>query len=431
MILATRSGRGLHHAMRRSRAERKYATTIATAAQQFYRAFFQWTRDEMRSNALGARSICQKRNHQISLSSRAYSSFSSINAAPAGAAAASSSSSYSSSTSPSSQTTQQSRHNAATLAAATDSEPNPLSTRTRHLFRKIPHPVVLITTTQPQSSQDPQDSPQILEQEQAQAQAQLEHRFRGMTVSSFTSLTLDPFPIIAFNVLLPSRTYAALAASGEFLVHVLAANQQGADVAGRFTKGDAVGAFRSLAQTKSEPHSQAQTQTQTQSSESQASHAGPSVGILRSLRNDYLSPRRPTGSNSDSANKTTEGLPLVTGPGVMHVLRCELFDPFRGVGVLSANTSSAIPSDISPRSPPTAGAGPGAETGVRVGSHVIVMGKVVGVIDRDSVPSSSTSSSASTSSSPSSDTPTETETETDTALVYVDRKFGRVGGDLH
>lgn len=59
-----------------------------------------------------------------------------------------------------------------------------------------------------------------------------------MTMSSFTSLTLSPTPLITFNILAPSRTLDAIVSSGKFNVHILAGDPGGVAVASHFTKGN-------------------------------------------------------------------------------------------------------------------------------------------------------------------------------------------------
>ena len=60
-----------------------------------------------------------------------------------------------------------------------------------------------------------------------------------MTISSFTSLTLHPTPLVSFNIAAPSRTLDAVSNSGQFNVHVLAADAAGARVADWFARGNA------------------------------------------------------------------------------------------------------------------------------------------------------------------------------------------------
>ncbi|QPC76503.1 hypothetical protein HYE68_007255 [Fusarium pseudograminearum] len=90
-------------------------------------------------------------------------------------------------------------------------------------MRLLPHSVVVCTSNQPG------DGP------------------RAMTMSSFTSLTLTPTPLVTFNIAIPSRTLDAIKASGEFNVHVLSGDERGASVANHFTKGNVGGhAFQGL-----------------------------------------------------------------------------------------------------------------------------------------------------------------------------------------
>ncbi len=80
----------------------------------------------------------------------------------------------------------------------------------RHALRVLASPVVVVTTEAP-------DGP------------------RGATIGSFTSVSLDP-PLVSVNVTHGTQLHAALSASGEWAVHLLAAGQ--ADVAERFAVPD-------------------------------------------------------------------------------------------------------------------------------------------------------------------------------------------------
>ncbi|KAK8116975.1 flavin reductase like domain-containing protein [Apiospora kogelbergensis] len=62
---------------------------------------------------------------------------------------------------------------------------------------------------------------------------------RAMTVSSFSSVTLDPKPTITFSITKPSRTYDAIANSRRFNIHVLRDDENGARLAHHFTQGNA------------------------------------------------------------------------------------------------------------------------------------------------------------------------------------------------
>lgn len=64
---------------------------------------------------------------------------------------------------------------------------------------------------------------------------------RAMTMSSFTSLTLTPTPLVTFNVATPSRTLDAIAWSGEFNVHILAGDARGMALADILARGNTDG----------------------------------------------------------------------------------------------------------------------------------------------------------------------------------------------
>ncbi|KAE9379545.1 hypothetical protein N431DRAFT_553724 [Stipitochalara longipes BDJ] len=98
-----------------------------------------------------------------------------------------------------------------------------LTTSLRLLMRTLPHSVVVVTSSNPPPLKSP--SPTIPQ------------HYRGMTVSSFTTITLTPTPIISFNVKFPSHTLSAIQKSRQFLVHILEASENGARIADSFTKG--------------------------------------------------------------------------------------------------------------------------------------------------------------------------------------------------
>lgn len=86
-------------------------------------------------------------------------------------------------------------------------------------MRRVPYPVAIVTSTDPSGP--------------AGATS-----FRGMTVSSFNTVTLTPHPVISFNVRRPSETLTALLASGRFLVHLLSPEPATATLARDFSKGN-------------------------------------------------------------------------------------------------------------------------------------------------------------------------------------------------
>ena len=85
-------------------------------------------------------------------------------------------------------------------------------------MRRVPYPVAIITATDPHGP--------------------VEKAYRGMTVSSFSTVTLNPEPVLSFNVKRPSETLSALLSSGRFLVHLLAPAKRTAALARDFAKGN-------------------------------------------------------------------------------------------------------------------------------------------------------------------------------------------------
>ncbi|KAI1938659.1 hypothetical protein LOZ66_003462 [Ophidiomyces ophidiicola] len=92
-----------------------------------------------------------------------------------------------------------------------------IQSQVRSLMRLVPHAVAIITSTFPNN-------------DAASA-------FRGMTVSSFNTVTLYPDPIVSFNVKVPSETYDAILSSQRFLVHLLSSNMATARLAREFSRG--------------------------------------------------------------------------------------------------------------------------------------------------------------------------------------------------
>ncbi|KAM5432361.1 hypothetical protein MferCBS31731_007564 [Microsporum ferrugineum] len=92
-----------------------------------------------------------------------------------------------------------------------------IQTQVRRLMRLVPHPVAIVTSTEPHSPPNA--------------------AFRGMTVSSFNTVTLNPAPVISFNVKTPSETYNAICSSSRFLVHLLPPSENMARLALEFSKG--------------------------------------------------------------------------------------------------------------------------------------------------------------------------------------------------
>ncbi|PTB63481.1 hypothetical protein BBK36DRAFT_1182029 [Trichoderma citrinoviride] len=140
---------------------------------------------------------------------------------------------------------------------ADPTSPAALSEQIRSIMRLLPHSVVVCTSTHDQTP-------------------------RAMTMSSFTSLTLSPTPLISFNIATPSRTLDAITQSGHFNIHIMSGDELGVQVADRFTRGNTDDVFDGL---------------------------------------DY------------ATTSGTDGAPLLRGEGVMYALRCRLLpdEPTGGV----------------------------------------------------------------------------------------------------
>ncbi|KAK4203091.1 flavin reductase like domain-containing protein [Triangularia verruculosa] len=136
-------------------------------------------------------------------------------------------------------------------------DPTPLPEQLRSLMRLITHSVVVCT-----SSSGPTP--------------------RAMTMSSFTSLSLRPTPIISFNIATPSRTFDAVSASKHFNIHVLSDDPSGARIADWLARGNAAG-----------------------------------LEVFEQLRQECGCGYE-TGKGREA--------PVIRGPGVLYVLRCELLE---------------------------------------------------------------------------------------------------------
>ncbi|KAI8099402.1 flavin reductase like domain-containing protein [Halteromyces radiatus] len=86
---------------------------------------------------------------------------------------------------------------------------NTVTDKVRSMMRKVPQPVVVVTTAE-------QNEPS--------------HR-RGITVSSFTSLCLHPEPMVSFCVRIPSRASDVLHSSGSMVVNMLSREQVSQSIA--------------------------------------------------------------------------------------------------------------------------------------------------------------------------------------------------------
>ncbi|OCK81496.1 hypothetical protein K432DRAFT_261431, partial [Lepidopterella palustris CBS 459.81] len=103
-----------------------------------------------------------------------------------------------------------------------------LPARMRELMRYVSHPVAVVTAS---SWND----------------ANAKRTNHAMTVSSFNTVSLEPCPIISFNVRTPSRTLDAIQnQQGHFRIHVLNSHTDAYIIADAFTRGNAHEGFEKL-----------------------------------------------------------------------------------------------------------------------------------------------------------------------------------------
>lgn len=98
----------------------------------------------------------------------------------------------------------------------------------RKLLRETAQPVAVVTSTLPDHETAPQSDSSVRSQTKALS------IFHGATLSSFTSIALDPHPLVAFSLRVPSRMALALNAhasnpqmqmSSHMVVNILSAAQ--------------------------------------------------------------------------------------------------------------------------------------------------------------------------------------------------------------
>lgn len=92
-----------------------------------------------------------------------------------------------------------------------------LKAQFKKVFQGMPSPVAIITTSV--SSNAPISD------------------YHGLTVSSMTSLSLNPDPLILFNVMVPSRSSESLKAFDLFGVHLLKPSSYSIDLVRKFSQG--------------------------------------------------------------------------------------------------------------------------------------------------------------------------------------------------
>ena len=215
----------------------------------------------------------------------------------------------------------------------------PISHDLRGIMRTLSSPVVVLTTTAYPVLRKPTSDPTTSYIQTFEFKTRPKAA-RGMTLSSFASLTLSPEPIITFNIRRPSSTLKAFSHCQKFLIHILDATPEGARIADVFTKGNG------------KEEISAPGQVFVQGMQSRAFD----------LKTELV-----TIGTGDGGRHVP--LPRLSGRGVGKVLRCELLEP------LEQGKSDRIPDSygaIKPR-----------KGLIGVGDHVLVLARVVEILDRD------------------------------------------------
>ncbi|CCD25898.2 flavin reductase family protein NDAI_0G01220 [Naumovozyma dairenensis CBS 421] len=92
--------------------------------------------------------------------------------------------------------------------------------RFKDIMSRISHSVMIITSAVPDT--------------------ETSSSYHGLTISSMTSLSLNPYPRIQFNLQIPSFTSDALHLYKYFAIHVLKPNEYSINLAKQFSKGSSI-----------------------------------------------------------------------------------------------------------------------------------------------------------------------------------------------
>jgi flavin reductase (DIM6/NTAB) family NADH-FMN oxidoreductase RutF len=105
---------------------------------------------------------------------------------------------------------------------ATETPNRVVSQQLRAVLRETAQPVAVVTSFMPPNQRLPSDAP----------------KYHGATLSSFTSIAMEPHPLVAFSMRVPSRMAASLKSSGRshMVINLLCATQ--ASTAVRFSRPD-------------------------------------------------------------------------------------------------------------------------------------------------------------------------------------------------
>ncbi|KAK1824965.1 hypothetical protein LTR12_000506 [Friedmanniomyces endolithicus] len=115
-----------------------------------------------------------------------------------------------------------------TKADRVQQEVGKLADHVRAVSRTLTHPVAIVTSRAPTSITSITSTTEDYTDDWL-AQC------RGVTVSSFTTLSLHPVPVVTFNLKVPSGTWDAIAASERLFLHLLAATPEAAGLAHHFS----------------------------------------------------------------------------------------------------------------------------------------------------------------------------------------------------
>ncbi|SZF01499.1 unnamed protein product [Blumeria hordei] len=106
----------------------------------------------------------------------------------------------------------------------TEGDPELLPDEVRQIMRRVPQSVAILTTNKQLHRTDFVDSLEV-------------PRGIGMTLSSVTTVTMKPEPIVSFNIKKPSQTLEAIRNCRNFVLHFPTCTSAGAHLADSFSKG--------------------------------------------------------------------------------------------------------------------------------------------------------------------------------------------------
>ncbi|KAK7994030.1 hypothetical protein PG989_007411 [Apiospora arundinis] len=208
----------------------------------------------------------------------------------------------------------------------------------KKLMRHVPRPAVVVTSVHyPQIREGKLEQANGSQSGQDGASSAVTGPIpRAMTVSSFSSVTLDPKPTITFSITKPSRTYDAIANSRRFNIHVLRDDENGARLAHHFTQGNAPssGASHNLFSFDKFPELNVRLESGRKDWEQSWQNM---------LADD------PGTASLSTPKGTISGVPCLQGDAVLYVLRCIVApkpDGANGGGLINVGGSAIIVGEI-------------------------------------------------------------------------------------